>query len=348
MMNQTLTLPPRSTFVVALESALAIFFMFLTLCGNLTVCAAISRNKILRTVPNFLLVNLAIADIFSAMISFPLFVSVLVNGAWIFHQAVCQFQAFQSYASYSCSLLTLSVTSITRYYATVHPVKHRANFKVKTVSLIIAIIWVASLLFASAPFLGWGRYEFAPLYALCIHNHDFSSAYNTFLFFFLVVNSTIIVTCYSKIFRAMKTRQRRVHLLFAQGSSSRQVELINRQEVKLTNTVFIVICLFVLCYLPTIILGVLMYTGAKVRRFACMLSSFSVGFTSVVNPIVYWVRSRAFRDALRLLRKKEFAGQDSARMDVSDDNVLELSTTTKRQVNRRRRSTVQDMEVKYT
>lgn len=331
-LNATLSLPPRPTFLVVLESGIAILFMCLALTGNLTVCLAISRNKLLRTVPNFLLLNLAIADVFSAVVSFPLLVSVLVRGVWSFHETVCQFHAFQTYASYACSLMTLAVTSITRYYATVHPVKHRAKFKVKTVYLLIAVIWVASFLIASAPLLGWGRYKFEPFYALCIHDHNFSATYNIFLFFFLIVNSTIIVTSYSKIFKATKTRHRRVHLLFAHGSRSRQMDMINAQEVKLTNTIFIVICLFALCYLPTIVLGFLLFTPVAVPRFARMLSTFSVGLTSVVNPMVYWVRSKAFREAWKeVFRKKEEAAvQDSAHIEPSHWNSLGLFSASRR------------------
>ena len=343
-MNVALILPPRSTFLVVLESIIAIVFMCLALAGNLTVCLAISRHKFLRTVPNFLLLNLAIADIFNALVSFPLLVSVLVNGVWNFHETVCQFQAFQSYASYACSLLTLAVTSITRYYATVHPVKHRAKFKVKTVCWMIVVIWIASLLFASAPLLGWGKYKFEPFYAVCIHDHNFSEAYNTFLFLFLIANSSVIVTCYSKIFKATKMRHRQVHSLFGQGSSSRQLNVITQQEIKLTNTIFIVICLFALCYLATIVLGFLMYTPVDVPRFARMISTFSVGLTSVVNPMVYWVRSKTFHDALRgIFGKKDLALQDSGRINASDWNSLDPSGLASRNsgsVNRKRASTL--------
>lgn len=103
IMNVTLTLPPRSTFVLILESSVAIIFMLLALIGNFTVCLAIFRKRLLRTVPNYLLLNLASADILSAVVSFPLLVSVLISGKWMFSESVCQFQAFQSYISYSCS-----------------------------------------------------------------------------------------------------------------------------------------------------------------------------------------------------------------------------------------------------
>lgn len=314
-MNGTVVLPPRSTFLVVLESSIAVIFMFLAIAGNLTVYLAIYRHKLLRTVPNFLLLNLATADILNAAASFPLLVSVLVSGVWAFHGSVCQFQAFQTYLSYSCSLLTLAVTSVTRYYATVHPVKHRGIFRVKTLCVLICAVWVASFAFAGTPLVGWGRYQFEPFYALCIHDPNSSISYNMFLFVFLIVNSSVIVTCYSKIFKAMKARNRRVHLLFAQGSSSRQLETINAQEVKLTNTIFIVICLFAICYVPTILLGFLMFSPLHVPRFARMLSTFSVGLTSVVNPIVYWVRSKAFRQALIGLFRKS----NTLRIDVSEN-----------------------------
>lgn len=122
----------------------------------------------------------------------------------------------------------------------------------------------------------------------------------------------------------MKTRNRRVHSLFAQGSSSRQLEIINAQEVKLTNTIFIVICLFAICYVPTILLGVLMFTSLDVPRFARMLSTFSVGLASVVNPIVYWVRSKAFREALIGIFRKN----NTLRIDVSES--VGLSNTVER------------------
>lgn len=313
-MNGTVVLPPRSTFLVVLESGIAVIFMLLAITGNLTVYLAIYRNKSLRTVPNFFLLNLATADILNGVASFPLLISVLVNGAWRFHGSVCQFQAFQTYLSYSCSLLTLAVTSLTRYYATVHPVKHRGMFKVKRLFVLISVVWVASFAFAGTPLVGWGRYHFEPFYALCIHDHNSSTSYNMFLFVFLIVNSTVIVTCYSKIFKAMKARNRQVHSLFVPGSSSRQLEIMNAQEVKLTNTIFIVICLFAICYVPTILLGFFMFTPLHVPRFARMLSTFSVGLTSVVNPIVYWVRSKAFRQALIGLFRKN----GTLRIDVSE------------------------------
>jgi len=314
-MNGTVVLPPRSTFLVVLESGIAIIFMFLAIAGNLTVYLAIYRNKLLRTVPNFLLLNLATSDILNSAASFPLLVPVLVSGAWDFQESVCQFQAFQTYLSYSCSLLTLAVTSVTRYYATVHPVKHRGLFKAKALCVLISAVWVTSFVFAGTPLVGWGRYQFEPSYALCIHDHNSSTSYNMFLFVFLIVNSMVIVTCYSKIFKAMKTRNRRVHSLFAQGSNSRQLEVINAQEVKLTNTIFIVICLFAISYVPTILLGFLMFTPLHIPRFARMLSTFSVAFASAVNPIVYWVRSKAFRQALKGLFRKN----NTLRIDVSEN-----------------------------
>ncbi|XP_068748635.1 melatonin receptor type 1A-like [Montipora capricornis] len=322
MSNTATTLPPRSTFLVVLESGLALLWMFLAFAGNLTVFVAISKNKQLRTVPNFLLLNLAIADIFSTVITLPALVSVLVLGGWTFHPLVCQFQAFQAYTSYCCNLLTLAVSSISRYYATAHPIKYRITFQVHRICLMIAIIWIASLLIASVPVLGWGRYRFEPLYALCVHETNFSPSFDVFLFFLLMLNATVIVACYSRIFRAVKKRHRSVNFLLATRSCSRQLELMNRQETRQTNTIFIVICLFAVCYLPTIVIGFVVFTPVQVPRFARMFSTFSVSFTSVVNPIVYWMRTKSFRDALKgLFGRRAATVQQSSQQGGAQRNV---------------------------
>ena len=338
-MNVTSALPPRSFFLVVLESGIGITYTILALAGNLAVCLAISRNTQLRTVPNFLLLNLAIADILSAGITFPLLVSVLIKGHWIFHPMVCLFQAFQMYASYCCSLLTLALSSVARYCATVHPVKNRTYVKVNRSSLIICVMWTASLSIASAPILGWGNYRFEPLYALCIHEQNSSTSFDMFLFSFLIINSLVMVVCYSRIFKAVKTRHRRVHLLFAPGLCSRQLDMINRQEARVTTTVFVVICLFAVCYLPTIVLGIFMFIPVKIPRFARMFSTFSVALASVVNPIVYWVRSKTFRDALKGLFVKntsavqQSSGKGKSARDTTD--VCPVRTSTIDHVNQR-------------
>jgi len=87
-----------------------------------------------------------------------------------------------------------------------------------------------------------------------------------------------------------------------------------------------------------------MYTPVDVPRFARMISTFSVGLTSVVNPMVYWVRSKTFHDALRgIFGKKDLALQDSGRINASDWNSLDpsgLASRNSSSVNRKRASTL--------
>ena len=333
-MNETTTdrqifkLPPRTAFVTVLESSIAIIFGILALMGNSMVFIAIFRNKTLRKVPTFLLLNLAVADLLSAICCFPLLTSVLVKGKWMFGGEVCQFNAFQTYASYACSLLTMAATSVTRYFATVHPVRHRTIFRTKTLTLMLSAVWVFSFAFASMPLLGWGRYIFEPFYALCLHEQKSSASYNLFLFCFLLVNSSTIIACYLRIFKAMKRRNHQIQSLCSQGVHPKQQSVLSAQEIKLTNTIFIVICLFAVCYLPTIALGFVMFTTASVPRFAKMLSTFSVGLTCVVNPVVYWVRNRGFRETVMAMFHCRLSSVNTPRIVVNGNNTARLYSLT--------------------
>ena len=71
-----------------------------------------------------------------------------------------------------------------------------------------------------------------------------------------------------------------------------------------------------------------MFVTVNVPRFARMLSTFSVGFTSVVNPVIYWVRSKAFREALVGIFRKNSFERNSLRIDVGEltrcSNPVEL------------------------
>lgn len=308
-----LKLPLRPMALVIFESTCAVLFTALAVVGNVLIFAAFIRERSLRTVPNVFLLNLSVADILSAFVSLPLMSSTLVTGRWTFGAHVCQLQAFQSYSSYACSLCTMTVISVSRYLVTVHPLRyHGGMFLRKTMVLIVTGTWLIAIAFAATPLLGWGVFHFESFYALCIHVHSASASYNSFLFVFLMINTSVIVVTYVRIFKVVKARKHGVRKLCQHASGVNQQRILSAQEEKVTNTLFVIICLFGICYLPTIIQGFLVFTTLEIPRFARMLSTFSVSLTCVTNPVVYWVRNATFRRTLRdLICKKKNQVEDS-------------------------------------
>lgn len=61
------------------------------LCGNILVCVAVYRNPSMRTVTNYFILNLAVADALVILFCLPFTVIWDVTSTWWFGTAVCKF-----------------------------------------------------------------------------------------------------------------------------------------------------------------------------------------------------------------------------------------------------------------
>lgn len=72
-----------------------IFFHFIVfllgLLGNVLVCVAVYRNHSMRTVTNYFIVNLAVADALVILFCLPFSVVWDVTSTWWFGTAMCKF-----------------------------------------------------------------------------------------------------------------------------------------------------------------------------------------------------------------------------------------------------------------
>ncbi|XP_031570962.1 G-protein coupled receptor moody-like [Actinia tenebrosa] len=339
LFTYSLVLAPRPIFEVIFESLSIIIIIILALFGNILILIVVYKEGGFKKSSNILLINLAMTDVTSAVLGFPLVLVTIATGRWIMGDVMCQFQAYMSYVLYSCTLCTLTVVSVNRYTLLSKPHFHRKIFgRRKTVALVIGI-WVTSFSFATPPLIGWSRYVFLADYAICVTDPIASPSFNTFLFLFLLVNMFIIIFCYAKIFSTLK----RIKKLGAQNpdavanQSARQPvanqgpgapanqdigapvanqepehneENVNGEsnpsqanqnlasrsnEIQITAIIFIIICLFGFCYLPTFIVGFFVFSSSSITRSMRLFSTFSISLTSVVNPFVFCIKSKAFR-----------------------------------------------------
>ncbi|KAK6169371.1 hypothetical protein SNE40_020439 [Patella caerulea] len=114
--------------------------------GNIIVIWIVLAHKRMRTVTNYFLVNLAVADalmsIFNTLFNF---IFVLYQDWW-FGEDYCKFSMFISPCTISVSVLTFMAIAIDRYMAIIHPLKPRLTGRI--VLTIIVGIWGASFLLA--------------------------------------------------------------------------------------------------------------------------------------------------------------------------------------------------------
>ncbi|XP_076831262.1 orexin receptor type 2 isoform X3 [Brachyhypopomus gauderio] len=119
------------------------FIVFLvSLVGNTLVCFAVWKNHNMRTVTNYFIVNLSIADILVTIICLPASLVVDITETWFFGDALCRILPYLQTISVAVSVLTLSCIAQDRWYAICHPLKFKSTGKRARRSIVL--IWLVS------------------------------------------------------------------------------------------------------------------------------------------------------------------------------------------------------------
>lgn len=125
--------------------------------GNALVIISVHRHRKLRVITNYYVVSLAMADMLVALCAMTFNASVeLTGGKWLFGYFMCDvWNSFDVYFS-TASILHLCCISVDRYYAIVRPLEYPITMTHRTVSFMIANVWILPALISFMPiFLGW-------------------------------------------------------------------------------------------------------------------------------------------------------------------------------------------------
>lgn len=99
----------------------------------------------MRTVTNYYLLNLSVADLMMASMNCVFNFIFLLNNDWPFGALYCTLNNFIANFSVASSVFTLVAISLDRYMAIVKPLRHRSRLKSR---LTMVSIWVFSGLLA--------------------------------------------------------------------------------------------------------------------------------------------------------------------------------------------------------
>ncbi|CAG09420.1 unnamed protein product, partial [Tetraodon nigroviridis] len=119
-----------------------IIVFFVSLIGNSLVCFAVWKNRHMRTVTNYFIVNLSFADVLVTIICLPASLVVDITETWFFGNTLCKIVPYLQTISVSVSVLTLSCIAQDRWYAICHPLMFKSTAKRARKSIVI--IWVVS------------------------------------------------------------------------------------------------------------------------------------------------------------------------------------------------------------
>ncbi|VDM57591.1 unnamed protein product [Angiostrongylus costaricensis] len=139
---------------VTLAAILLLLILFCVI-GNAFVIAAIFYERDLRSRPQYYLIfSLAVADLIVGLVVTPLGAWSTVAGTWRFGVTLCDIWISVDVIVCTASILHLVAIALDRYWS-VTDISYSQNRTPKRIIIMLAVIWLTSLLISLAPFAGW-------------------------------------------------------------------------------------------------------------------------------------------------------------------------------------------------
>lgn len=119
--------------------------------GNTLSCLVIILNRSMRTPMNYLILNLALADIMVTLFIAPRFIFIhsFDHPRGVIGSIICKFFTGGNFSwmGGSASVFSLVAISVERYFAVVHPYKTRGKLTTKKLHYVILACWVVAIVF---------------------------------------------------------------------------------------------------------------------------------------------------------------------------------------------------------
>ncbi|XP_071781790.2 adenosine receptor A1-like [Centroberyx gerrardi] len=193
----------------------------LAITGNLLVCLAVSRNRKLRTVTNYFLVSLAVADILVGLLAIPC--AVLTNlGRPLYNMPLCLVLVSVLMVLTQSSILSLLAVAAERYVAILLPFQHQRIVSPRNARLALLFTWSLALISGTVPLMRWHKQPGDSEY--CIFTCVVDMTYMVYFNFFccLLVPLAAMFIIYGHIFLTIRRQLRRITV--ARGTAGTGME----------------------------------------------------------------------------------------------------------------------------
>ena len=291
--------PTSNVDFESVNAALNVVLAIVTTFANILVFAAVQRSTSIRLPSKLLLCSMVLTDLGVGLVVQPLFVTFIIaratdSSANCFIRTLC---VFAGVVLTCVSLLTMTAISLDRYIAFFFHLKYREIVTARRVCMVLVIIW------SNAVILAW----------MWIHNGRLSG------FFFIsgfVVCFLVISLSYIKIFRGLRHRHHGRRVQDQAPETQAQQRAGNTLDIakyrRSASSMLWIYGLFILCYLPSFCVGVVIISTPHTDFIACMIefASTLVMLNSCLNPFVYCFRLPEIRvGVLQIIQK--IRGQSS-------------------------------------
>lgn len=181
---------------------------FVAVIGNSLVILAILWNKRLRTICNFLFLNLAVADMLQGAIAMPLRLADQLNQTEKRPLVPCLVVIPLTVFLFGASNFNLTLISLDRYLALKKPFLYTNFADPRKATIIVALSWLLIFIIAFLPIFGWGQTDTADITDICLFSTTLSRDYLFMLF--SIVNLSVIITLAFTNYFILKTARNQI------------------------------------------------------------------------------------------------------------------------------------------
>ncbi|XP_065351029.1 tachykinin-like peptides receptor 86C isoform X2 [Cloeon dipterum] len=278
--------------------------VFVAVGGNSIVMWIVLAHRRMRTVTNYFLVNLSVADLFMAVFNCIFNFVYMINSDWQFGTSYCTINNFVANVTVAASVFTLTGISMDRYLAIVRPLQPRMSKLSARVTIVV--IWVASATLGF-PCLLYSetitrKSSSGQVRTSCIlkwpdgyqMNSTMDYVYNVVLFIVTyVVPMVAMAGCYSAMGRELWGSRSIGEL------TQRQIDSI-RSKRKVVRMFIIIVLIFAVCWLPyhAYFIYIHHYSEFAYTKYVqhLYLAFYWLAMAnSMVNPLIYYWMNARFR-----------------------------------------------------
>ncbi|XP_070502684.1 tachykinin-like peptides receptor 99D isoform X2 [Chironomus tepperi] len=271
--------------------------------GNLVVIWIVLAHKRMRTVTNYFIVNLSIADAMVSTLNTALNFVYMLNSNWPFGTLFCKISQFVANTSICASVFTLMAIAIDRYMAIMNPLKPRMG---KKLTLCIAVlIWIIGIISSCPNFFFFTTFDIPTEdRVVCYAEWPDADRETNHSIQEYVYNVVFMILTYFVPIGSMTYTYTRVGLeLWGSQSigecTQRQLDNIKSKR-KVVLMMIMVVLIFAVCWLPQNVYFIITSYYPSVTTYP-YIQEIYLGIywlamsNSMYNPIIYCIYSDRFR-----------------------------------------------------
>ena len=292
--------------------------VLMSLVGNTLVILTVLINKPMQTTLNYLLVNLAVADMISSLfIGIGYVMTPFINyPEGDISRYLCMFLIGGDLAWVGAaeSILCLVYIAVERYFAIVRPLRQRGRFTRRRLKVFIVLGWSFAI-FLRVPTSLEAKYYHSDLGG-CKSNENMAGhtvvKVHSLAWMILagIVPISIMVYLYSRLVH---------HLWFkpVQNLEASQRAVL-RYRKQVTITLITISVIYAVCWIPILVSYIEKSWGEEIL-WMDKTGKVLVTFNASINPVLYSMRIKQFRKHLLdmlLCKKRQRRGEQSAEVCV--------------------------------